>query len=141
MFIGTPHYGVTNPPSPLFLPHFAKRVPLFPRIVPHFSDMFSHFSTFSHEKVDSVGSLLRMDLKSSAFHPPKLYNYVLHVLRILIFRNPPQISANHRKTPQHFCIDFKHRSGSPQISAKLPRKTRPKKLRKSAREICHVPDA
>ena len=37
-----------------------------------------------------------------------------------------EISGVFRKSPQNLCIDFKHRSESPQISAKLPRKTRPK---------------
>ena len=49
-------------------PHFPHIFPQFPHVSIHFPicfRIFHLFSTFSHEKVDSVGSLLRLDLKSS----------------------------------------------------------------------------
>ena len=58
------------------------------------------------------------------FQAPKIWNHVLHFLRIFGF------FENLRKAPQNLRIDLKHRSESPQISAKLPREVRPKKALK-----------
>ena len=52
--------------------------------------------------------------------------FVVLLFQILDFLNSPQIPANVRKV-----YVFNHRSESPRISAKLPRKTRPKNSNKS----------
>ena len=59
------------------------------------------------------------------FHTPNIRNCLFSMF-FFFWRRMLGFFEILRKSPQHLCIDFKHRSGFPRISARLPRKARPK---------------